>query len=98
MSSPTFLASLFNELCDAFELRLRHSGRVGAEQRGNSLLDRTIEERLHEVLQRRAPDGASRHRGAVDIALAVLLVPDVPFLLEHPELRAHRRIARVAGK
>jgi len=25
-------------------------------------------------------------------------VPDVPFLFEHSELRAHRRVARVAGK
>src|SRR5262245_31396262 len=95
MSSPTFLASLFNELCDAFELRLRQSGRVGAEQRGNRLLDRTIEERLHEVLQRRSPHGPSLHSRAVDVPLAVIFRPHMPLRLEDAELCPHRRVARI---
>src|SRR5262245_43368123 len=95
MSSPTFLASLFNQICDAFELRLRQSGRVGAEQRGHSLLDRTIEERLPEVFQRGSPHGPSRHSGAVDVTLAVIFMPHMPLRLEDTELCPHRRVARI---
>ena len=47
---------------------------------------------------RRALGVVAGDGGQVDVARAVLLVPDMAFFLENPQHRAHRRVARRIGQ
>ena len=62
------------------------------------LLGRPVEEGLDEVLERRPARGVARHGGGVDIAEALLVVPDVPFVFEDAQLRPHGGVVRGAGQ
>src|SRR5882672_7226572 len=63
-----------------------------AEQCRHYLLRGTFEKSLDQVPQSRPPRYVTRHRWQIDIARPVLLVPNVPFLFQHSQLSAHRRI------
>src|SRR5262249_42927115 len=81
-SPPSPLPPLPDQARDPIELVIRDARRLPAEQRGNGLLRRSLEERVDDVAERRLARGVPRHRGRVDVAQPLFLVPDVPFVLE----------------
>ena len=64
------------------------------EQGGNRLFGRTVEKGLQHVAQRRSLRVVARHGRQVDVAGAVLLVPDVTLVFEDAQHRPDGRVAR----
>src|SRR5207249_9327355 len=64
------------------------------EQRRDGLFGGAVEESLKDVTQRGPLGVVARDSGPVDVARAVLFVPDVPLVLENPQHRANGRVAR----
>src|SRR5262252_2852824 len=97
LSRPSCLR-LLHEIGDSIELVVRELRALAAQQRGDRALGGAVEECVDEMPQRGPARGAAWHGRRVDVAQPVLLVADVPFLLEHAQLGAHRRVIRVAGQ
>ena len=66
------------------------------EQCGHRLGAGALEERLDDMLERRAARRVSRHRWDIHVAEPFFFVTHLTLFLEHPQLRAHRRGGRVA--
>ena len=81
---------------DSIELLVGQPCAFAAEQRGDGLLARPVEERVDQMPQRRLARGLPRQHRHVDEAHAVELVAHVPFLLEDTQLRANGRVAGLA--
>jgi hypothetical protein len=92
-SRQFFDPRVLHEVFDPRELLVRDAGRFAAEQRGDRLGCRTLEEGVDEVLQRRAPRRVPGHRRHVDVAQPLFFVSDMPLALEHAELRADGGVA-----
>ena len=92
---PFWLSRPGRRSVDLFVGQLRG---FAAEERGDGLLGRAVEEGLDDVAEgrfRRCPAG--RHR-RVDEPLPVVVVAHVALLLEHAELGADGGVAGVAGE
>src|SRR5439155_20690596 len=81
-----------DQLRDPGQFFLCDTRTLAAKERAHHLLGRSIEEGVDEMSQRRSPCRSSRDGGAVDVTQSRFFVADLPFFLEHAQLRAHRRV------
>src|SRR5439155_12854262 len=89
----SIFARLDDQLCDPIQFFLRQASPFPTEERGDRLLGGAVEERVHEMPQRRFPGGAPRGGGHIDVPQSLRLVPHVPLLFEHAQLGPYRGIA-----
>ena len=92
----SFLSRLRDQLGDASELLVGQARAFATQHGGDDLLGRSVEERVDEMAQRRFTRGVPRYRGHVHVAQSFFLVPHVPLVFEHTELRADGGVARIA--
>src|SRR6266536_801153 len=91
--SAALLPCVCDQLAQPLELRVREPCRRKIEQRRDGLLGGTIEERVKELAQRRLERALAWHRGKKHVAWPVLLMPQMPLVLEYTQQRAHRGVA-----
>src|SRR3954470_13185218 len=91
---PSLLFRLSDHLREPLPIRRRELPVRHLEQSGNGIRWRAIEERLHDVAQRRAPHLGAGGGRLVHVAEAILLVREVALVLEEVEHRPHGRVAR----
>src|SRR5213593_1339284 len=92
--SAAFLPRVSDELAQAGQLRVGEACGREIEQRRDGLLRGTVEEGVQQLSQRRLPCALTRNGRHEHVAGAVLLMTQMPFLLEHPQERAHGGITR----
>src|SRR5689334_5581376 len=85
---------LGNHLRETGAVRRRELTAGHLEQGCDGTRRRAVEESLYDVPQRGAAQLRPRRRRLVDIAKPVLLVREMPLVLEEVEHRPHRGVAR----
>jgi hypothetical protein len=87
-----------NHAGDAIEFIGRTSRSVFAEERGNEIFRRTIEERFDEMAKGGAAGDFAGHDRKVNVAKAVFFVAKMAFFFENPQLSAHGGVVRFVGE
>src|SRR5262249_7236628 len=83
--SASCLLGLRDECCDPIELLRGQLRFRRLDERRHRVLDRAVEERLHQVRYCGPLRVAARDRRHIDVAWTVLLVAQMPALLEEPQ-------------
>ena len=78
--SAALLSRVSNQLAQAVQLGIGHSGRGEIEQCRDRLFRRAIEECVEDLAQRRLARALNRHRRHEHVARTVFFMPQVPLL------------------
>src|SRR5207237_83841 len=92
--SAAFALCFGNKFGDAIELGITQLRTLELQQRGDSLLGRSVKKCLEQMRERPSSRGIFSQRRTIDVSPAVLHMNYSPLLLECAQHRPHCRVAR----